>query len=210
MKKLEQQLIKISNKGVIESVTTYSTYYHIDNNLIIRVSDHLSERKNFDLQIINPLNGGTKYMVFTPTSKTSYLWTSKEIINYISFLRVQKRFDVPNLKEENTTLIKSEPDGLVISTPLLKVKQNGLGTNEKILCCHGSSEIWNAYDIEELPNLLKKHLNQEITLNDDFKLFLMTTPCTYKVVLNMYYNIIIINEREPTLELLNYFYIRLK
>ena len=57
MTRLEKYLVATE---IIEAETTVSRYFVIGN---VRVSDHLSKMSDADLQVIIPLNGGTKLLL---------------------------------------------------------------------------------------------------------------------------------------------------
>lgn len=59
MTRLEKYLVATE---IIEAETTVSRYFVI-GNVKVRVSDHLSKMSDADLQVIIPLNGGTKLLL---------------------------------------------------------------------------------------------------------------------------------------------------
>ena len=59
MTRLEKYLVATATE-IIE--TTVSRYFVI-GNVKVRVSDHLSKMSDADLQVIIPLNGGTKLLL---------------------------------------------------------------------------------------------------------------------------------------------------
>lgn len=67
MTRLEKYLVATE---IIEA--TVSRYFVI-GNVKVRVSDHLSKMSDADLQVIIPLNGGTKYIVTVKDSPGKFL-----------------------------------------------------------------------------------------------------------------------------------------
>mgnify|MGYP006916033726 CR=1 FL=1 len=207
MKKLIQQLIKASD-SYSESISTFSTYYQI-KNVTVRVSDHITDKTDScDLQVINPLNGGTKYIVFSPKSSASFLWNSNEIMNYVSFLVLQKQLESPNIKptiKVTPQIFTGKIEELVFTTPLLKVIRDGTTKAQQLLVCKSSKTAWKESEIDSAEKLLQEKYfpNENVSFNEDFRLFLMTTPCSFKQLLNIYSIIVRGNKKVITIELAN-------
>lgn len=78
MTRLEKYLLATASE-IIEAETTVSRYFVI-GNVKVRVSDHLSKMSDADLQVIIPLNGGTKYIVTVKDSPGKFLvWNATQI-----------------------------------------------------------------------------------------------------------------------------------
>ena len=212
--KLEKFLIK-SSRNIVEASSTYSFYYYV-GNLKIRVSDHFKDNEdNSDLYIINPVNKSKTYIVTIPGSKKVLNWNAQQIINYIPFLQIQKELLTITIKTPQSS-VKSlaqevkEAENLKIQLPLRTVCVPGANSNQNKII-YKTKSVWTNDQIDELPELLKRNLklSDVPVLNDDFKLFLMTVPCTYKQAMNIYNIIVTDNKQEITLDLLNAVYSKL-
>lgn len=85
MTRLEKYLVATE---IIEAETTVSRYFVI-GNVKVRVLDHLSKMSDADLQVIIPLNGGTKYIVTVKDSPGKFLvWN--QIKDFIPSLQIIK------------------------------------------------------------------------------------------------------------------------
>lgn len=206
MTKLEQLLIKNSEK-IIESQSTYSIYYYV-GNIKIRVSDHLGVRDDNDLFIYIPVNDvrNRTYIVTLPGSSKFLCWTTKQIMEIIPFLQLQKEMFTEKMKVNNNPPT-IDPNKVVtteeikIIMPLVKVNQEGLSQDDKKIVLRGKT-CWTQDEINKLPKLLEHSLKtQNIVLNDDFKIFLNNIPTTFKQALNIYDIIVNDNQKEITIEL---------
>ena len=89
MTRLEKYLVATATE-IIEAETTVSRYFVI-GNVKVRVSDHLSKMSDADLQVIIPLNGGTKYIVTVKDSPGKFLvWNATQIKEIIYPLKIKK------------------------------------------------------------------------------------------------------------------------
>lgn len=209
MTKLERFLIKNSS-DINESSQTFSIYYNI-GNITIRISDHFTnDLEKCDLYIYNSVNNvNNKYYIVSFKGSNKFLnWTAQQIIDVIPFLQLQKEMLTYNIKSPDTTpkILSKKIDDISIKLPLTKVNQNGFNSIEKLIACR-SKKAWTIEEIDLLPKLIEKNLKlTDIIINEDFKIFLNNTPCSYKQALNIYVIIVIDNKKEITIELANRVY----
>lgn len=177
MKKLEKQLKKLSN-NLIESKTTLSKYYTI-NNVIIRISDHLTVDAHADLLIIVPSNNVVdKYIVTFKDCMKFYLWNTDQILDYIPYLDKYLNLTTKTLK-----VTSESSEFKIVKTTLVADK---LTKDERKVWSAGNSKVWTSSDIMDLENVLRRDLLKPVVLSEEFKEFLYKHTMKYTRVLNLY------------------------
>lgn len=206
MTRLEKYLIT-SASDIMESESTISRYFVIEN-IIIRLSDHLSFNTKADMQIIVPKNKTTSYIVAIKDSTQCFVnWNAKQIIEFIPALQIIKSLTTPIIKSDVgkiSTLVKiqqalKEPtkSTLEIKSPIItssSIKEKQRGAKEREII-NRSKSTWVQNQISSLPVILKRELklSEYAKINEDFQIFLSCTSCTYLDVVNIY-KILIDNE----------------
>lgn len=199
MTKLEKWLIKVSNNKIIEAKTTYSKYYYI-GYLKIRVSDHFSFDTDADICITIPLNGGTKYCVSVPNSQMCFLWTAKQIIDFVNQFMFYKQLVTKNNKTIEHKL-ELNTDNLEFNKKLTLKDICNFPKDYRALITKSNSIPFKGTDMILLENVLNIQFNTNCILSEDFKRFLLAHPMTVRKAALLYKIIIIDNKKEFTEEL---------
>lgn len=206
MRKIEQWLVKNSNRQAIQSQISVSRYYHI-KHFIIRFSDHLRPKLecNSDLQIIYPTSSDCDYytVIYNNSCKLMIL-NAKQIIEMLPTLVKLKELSivekpVSNVKDKNIKQIKEQ---ITLTYPplLLGTQKINVKKYADIVCRR--KLIWNQSDINSLQGILQGRYGSCSGFNDTFKDFLKTYPCTLKEALTLYWVICINAKLTPTDDLL--------
>lgn len=214
MTRLEKYLLSMA-RDVIDAETTNSRYFMVDN-LKIRLSDHISNNSNADLQIIIPYNGGTLYTVILKGTSRILAYNAKEIAGIIPFLLLDMGLKAPIRETPKGTIVRVSDKielaksgeakcttdinfkGLVGS----KLKVNKLGAVQRGILSKSRS-AWNAQEINNLLMLFSMEFRRNDGINEDFQIFLTCTSVNYLDVLNVYKTLVIDNNiTKPTIGLL--------
>lgn len=224
MTKLEKFLLANSD-SIIKSDTTESRYFSIQN-VLIRVSDHVSMKGNSDIQIIIPNNkmAAGLYTVLFGDSGKVLIWNFKQIQEFLPSLILMKEMTTKSTRKpdpnksmpviQKIELAKQQPENIERTmkfTELIesKIKLKYANVCERSLLLKGKS-VWTVNDIRVLNVMLRKEFGRGDSINEDFQIFLNHTPVDYNDVLNIYKIVVIDNERVPTIPVLQeaYNYIR--
>ena len=211
MNKLEKYL-KSNATNIITSDTTVSTYYYIDN-IVVRLSDHISIKNVADIQIIKSTNDvNNLYIILIGASLKCLMWNAKQIIEFLPSLILFKKVDTYtiSISDKRTSVQKLEAIknptkitvALTASMNLISSKVTSITKSEKLVI-NRPKECWSYNDLRYLSGLLIKEFNRGDSVNEDFQLFLSMTPLNYIEVINLYKIIVIDNKKVPTIELLH-------
>lgn len=181
MTKLEKFLFKNSNYYQ-ESISTYSKYYKI-SNCMIRLSDHYSSSPDYDLGIITPINKSSKYLISIPGSTKFYLWSVKEILDFLPEFIKYCELKSKSLKESNDKSLKESNEIKIIK---VVSKYNGkLGCSRIVV--RPKNNMWTKEELLELPRLLNYEFNSNISsLPEVFEDYLLSHACSYSKAINLY------------------------
>lgn len=215
MTRLEKYLVATATE-IIEAETTVSRYFVI-GNVKVRVSDHLSKMSDADLQVIIPLNGGTKYIVTVKDSPGKFLvWNATQIKDFIPSLQIIKGLKEgvqlkPKPKDSAVQKIQlalnnSNTDGgsLTFDGTIIesRLKEKQLTSKQREVFRRIKS-TWDISQIGTLPSMIKVDLGlSNGSVNEDVQIFLTCTSLTYKEILNIYKIIVVDNRMVPTIKLL--------
>ena len=199
MTRLEKYLVATATE-IIEAETTVSRYFVI-GNVKVRVSDHLSKMSDADLQVIIPLNGGTKYIVTVKDSPGKFLvWNATQIKDFIPSLQIIKGLKEgvqlkPKPKDSAVQKIQlalnnSNTDGgsLTFDGTIIesRLKEKQLTSKQREVFRRTKS-TWDISQIGTLPSMIKVDLGlSNGSVNEDVQIFLTCTSLTYKEILNIY------------------------
>ena len=223
MTRLEKFLLANASE-LIKAETTNSRYFKVQN-ILIRVSDHVSLKGTCDLQIVIPTNdvSASLYTVLFGDSGKMLIWNFKQIKEFLPSMILMKEMMTksvvkPDPKKtviEKIDLAKSLPEykekkSLVFNNLVeSKLKLKFAGALERSILVKSKS-IWNAQEINGLPSMLHKEFGRGDSINDDFQIFLNCTSVDYNEVINIYKIVVIDNNKVPTIELLQEAYKHVK
>ena len=216
MTRLEKFLLANSD-SIIKSDTTESRYFSIQN-VLIRVSDHISTKGNSDIQIIIPNNkmAAGLYTVLFGDSGKVLIWNFKQIQEFLPSLILMKEMTTKSTRKpdpnrsmpviQKIELAKHQPENVERTmkfTELVesKIKLKYANAYERSILLKGKS-VWTINDIRVLNIMLRKEFGRGDSINEDFQIFLNHTPVDYNDVLNIYKIVVIDNEKVPTIPVL--------
>lgn len=225
MTRLEKFLFSRCSE-MIQSETTYSRYFIIDN-LSIRLSDHISLNTTSDIQVIIPNNdiaAGLYTVIFGNNGKT-LIWNAKQIVEFIPSMVLMKDMTTMSTLPKDPARTKSAIEKIEIAKnvePVVKkmLEFNGeLCTSKvRINTCSACERqalakkkaTWNSQEIKPLTSLFRKEFGRGDSINDDFQIFLNCTSVDYNDILNIYKIVVVDNKKVPTVELLQEAYSYIK
>ena len=160
----------------MESNSTNSKYNEVEN-CKIRLSDHISDNTDADLNIVMPIDMTSKYIVIGNEGKACYLWDTATIIDFIPHL-----IKYCNLKARrlNTNI------EFVIKKKVSKFANKRNSPDIARICSHPKN-IWTNDEICALKDVIEKDLDVRIgSLQKEYVKFLKETGGSYAQVMNLY------------------------
>lgn len=225
MTRLEKFLFSRCSE-MIQSETTYSRYFIIDN-LSIRLSDHISLNTTSDIQVIIPNNdiaAGLYTVIFGNNGKT-LIWNAKQIVEFIPSMVLMKDMTTMSTLPKDPARTKSAIEKIEIAKSVEPVVKKMLEFNGELCtskvrintcsACERQAlakkkSTWNVQEMRPLTSLFHKEFGRGDSINDDFQIFLNCTSVDYNDVLNIYKIVVVDNKKVPTIELLQEAYAYIK
>ena len=217
MTRLEKFLLANASE-LIRAETTNSRYFKIQN-VLVRLSDHVSLKSNCDIQVIFPTNDITAglYTVLFGDSGKMLIWNFKQIKEFLPSMILMKEMMTKSVFKQNPSRsktviekidlakkfpeLKEEPSLVFNQMVETKIKLKYAGAAERAILVKSKSN-WNAQEISGLPSMMHKEFGRGDSINDDFQIFLNCTSLDYRDVINIYKIVVVDNDKVPTIELL--------